>query len=234
MQVDICVVTRKNGNLPRGLENIPNIGNVLIETSTPLGEARRRAITRVKTEWFMFIDDDIILSPTTFTTLAKHMAHDIGAIQGDPEIIGLGSKWDESLSRYAHKDGVYYIKLGQGGNASILLMKAEAVRDWEPSRPDLSAYEDYELAQHVLKKGYHWVGVPVDAKHVRSWKKTAKSATWGAQGWKKSLRPTLSQRLKRVLTFAIAPFVMLKNFRDVRLFMYQCWVSFFVIVGLVT
>ena len=46
-KIDICVVTRGD-KMPKGLENIP-INKLIVETSKPLGEARRRAIAQVET-----------------------------------------------------------------------------------------------------------------------------------------------------------------------------------------
>ena len=68
MALDICLVTKNGVTSIKGLNSIPE-NRLIVETSTPLALARMRAIQRVKTEWFAFIDDDVEISVSWYKTL---------------------------------------------------------------------------------------------------------------------------------------------------------------------
>ena len=57
MKVDVVCVTKNK--LPnwwmKNLELVP-VNNLIIERSKPLGQARMKAIQKVTTDWFLFID----------------------------------------------------------------------------------------------------------------------------------------------------------------------------------
>ena len=56
-------------------------GNVKIITDkSSRGEARQRGIQEVETEWFMFVDSDVILCEDWFRKASIHIRKDVGAI----------------------------------------------------------------------------------------------------------------------------------------------------------
>jgi glycosyltransferase involved in cell wall biosynthesis len=55
---------------------------VLIQDSGTRGRARQIAIQRVETEWFMFVDSDVILCDDWFQKASKLMKADVGAVWG--------------------------------------------------------------------------------------------------------------------------------------------------------
>lgn len=180
--IDVCVVTLKNGCPAKGLEHIP-IQNLIIERSKPLGLARRRAIRKVKTEWFAFVDDDVEIDKSWFSTITRCIEDDVGAIQGILLVKGLGEKWDRSLNNREKR--IVELKKGERGFTHNTLIRTKCVKDWKPSRRDLSAFEDYEITQHILGKGYRWIRVPVESYHKQSWDKIKNNAIWATKGWKK-------------------------------------------------
>ena len=71
-QVDICIVTKTEKlpvNLRNAIDRLP-AHSVIVETSTPLGLARMRAIRRVSTEWFVFLDDWVLIDLLGFMVRA--------------------------------------------------------------------------------------------------------------------------------------------------------------------
>lgn len=180
------MVTKNKINTIKGIENIP-LNNLIIETSTPLALARMRAIQKVKTEWFAFVDDDVDINEAWFEKLEEHThGENIGAIQGMLLVKGLGEKWDQALNNVERQ--VHELKLGNRGLTHNTLMRTEIVKDWIPP-PNLSAYEDYLLTQHILKKGYRWINVPTKSYHKKTWKNVWKNAIWGTAS-RKELWPS--------------------------------------------
>ena len=58
-------------------------GNVIfIQEKGTRGSARQTAIQRVKSDWFMFVDSDVILSKNWFAEAEKLVKDDVGAIWG--------------------------------------------------------------------------------------------------------------------------------------------------------
>jgi len=181
-KIDVCIVSKTRVTGVKGLEYLP-IGNLIIETSRPLGLARMRAIQKVQTEWFAFIDDDVEIDEGWFGALTKYVQNDVGAVQGILQIKGLGEKWDNALN--TTKISPSELKKGERGFTHNVLIRTKCVTDWKPSRSDLSAFEDYEISQHILNKGYRWLRVPVESFHKLSWAKIWDNAIWAMQGWKK-------------------------------------------------
>jgi glycosyltransferase involved in cell wall biosynthesis len=58
-------------------------GNVRIITEkSSRGKARERGIREVETEWFMFVDSDVVLCKDWFKRATKYIEEDVGAIWG--------------------------------------------------------------------------------------------------------------------------------------------------------
>jgi hypothetical protein len=173
-EVDVVCVCREE---PKdswwdNIERVP-ARHVVLETSTPLSLARCRAIRRVKTPWFVFIDDDMRIGENWWSQ-AKDTLEQLtrrgfifGAIHGETRVSGLGS-YNEAISAIRLSKGSRTLEPGERGWTHNTLMLTEAVSDWVPNQK-LPAYEDYLLTQHVLSKGYVWYARPLDAVHHRTW-----------------------------------------------------------------
>jgi len=55
---------------------------VLIQERGTRGSARQKAMSRVKTDWFMFVDSDVFLCDDWFAKAKKQMKDNVGAIWG--------------------------------------------------------------------------------------------------------------------------------------------------------
>jgi glycosyltransferase involved in cell wall biosynthesis len=198
IDLDVCVVT-KEGFLPKGLEFVP-ANTIVIETSRPLAMARMRAIKKVQAEWFAFIDDDVEIKEGWFQHLWKFVEDDIGAIAGCMDEYGLGERWDRVKSEFRRKKSkIRFLKKEERGWTHNTLIRTKVVKDWKPSREDLEAFEDYELTQHIINKGYKWLSVPSFdfARHRKTWKSIWEKGKWTSNNFAKI--KSRRSRLKRAV-----------------------------------
>jgi len=191
-KIDVCCCTKEK-ELPewwyRQLKRIP-VNKLIIDRSVPLAVSRMNAIQKVETEWFAFIDDDVLVGENWFKEITSHIKPKVGAIAGREQIVGLGKKWDDELNAFRWSKGTRELKIGERGTTVNTLIRTDLVKDWKPSRPDLSAWEDYEITQHILKKGYKWLEVNAHATHYGwTWMILPGKTCWHAEGQKKIIPP---------------------------------------------
>jgi len=154
LKIDVCIPTK--------LRDIPQVvreaivreipyNRIILERTYPLSEARMRLIKKAKTEWFLFVDDDIILGKDWFKIVSRYMIKNVGAIEG----VDLG------------KINREYIEVGryERGLLCATLIRKDAVYDWKPRKGVETNFEDYDLTQHVIKKGFRWLRVNVPGTH---------------------------------------------------------------------
>lgn len=187
MKIDVCVVTKSRSNAKYIIDKFSRasfVNNIIIETSKPLGLARKRAIGKVTTEWFAFIDDDVVIPDPEkwFLEIKQHIAPGVGAIEGTDLLVGLGKKWDTSIKQFRLLGVKTPIKLSNStwtrGYTINTLIRTELVTDWTVSNNNLEAFEDLELTKHIQKKGYVWLKVGVTVLHLKTWKQFFKNSLW--------------------------------------------------------
>lgn len=209
-ELDVCLLTRHDPS-PDWLNRLSYLPlrKLIVETSSPLGLARMRAINKVETDWFVFIDDDVFLGPKWFNQLSKLASSDIGVVQGAMHNIGLGH-WDQIGNRPITP---YRLELGDRGFTHNTLIRTDLVRDWKPSHPELSAWEDYEITQHILRKGYDWIVGPVDAYHLRGFGKKWGNIVWATRGWRDVTNPSSYTIIREFLRHLLGiPYMCFKVF----------------------
>jgi hypothetical protein len=197
LKIDVVCVTKTAPSKAwlKNLDYIP-VNNLIIETSTPLSIARKNAIAKVETDWFLFLDDDAFLCADWFQKAQKFMRDDVGAIQGREWIYGLGSPTEKEINNFRWSKPDRELSLGKRGMTVDTLLKTSILRDWNPK--GVIAYEDYLLTQHVLRKGFKWLEVRLPCWHMRSWMKNFFGAKRDMQGLKKVMtgRETSIQMVK--------------------------------------
>lgn len=108
----------------------------------PLQVARREAIDRVETEWFLFLDDDVRIREPYLERLVDATAPLVGGVQGRKGDGGQNAKWVRWRS---HRAGTH-----------ATLLRRAAVSDVEfPG--ELMVFEDEYLRQTVEENGYLWI-----------------------------------------------------------------------------
>jgi glycosyltransferase involved in cell wall biosynthesis len=129
-------------------------GNVvLIRDKGTRGSARERAIREVKTDWFMFVDSDVILCDGWFGKAAKLIKDNVGAIWG-VEI------WSVLRNMRILKlfERVTMKIFEKRGGTHDLLVRREAVEGIRI--PDhLHTYEDSFIKSWICKSGYKVIPV---------------------------------------------------------------------------
>jgi glycosyltransferase involved in cell wall biosynthesis len=129
-------------------------GNViLIQEKGTRGSARQKAISNVKTDWFMFVDSDVILCRGWFAKAKKRIEDNVGAIWGmeiwsvlkNSKVLGLFQRVTMKIFE-------------ERGGTHDLLMRRKAVEDINiPFH--LHTYEDSYIKSWICKKGYNVIPV---------------------------------------------------------------------------
>jgi len=133
----------------------------IIQTNEPLSMARKLGIEKVETEYFMFIDDDVLITREYVETLFKVIERDdkIGAVHGyvfPRDLIQLMSKIYQN-----YPDEIVITREIMNclrGCTYATLIKTSIVKDWNPI--PINRLEDHLLLRHVVSKGYKWVILP--------------------------------------------------------------------------
>jgi glycosyltransferase involved in cell wall biosynthesis len=129
-------------------------GNViLVQDKGTRGAARQKAMSMVKTDWFMFVDSDVVLSENWFAEAEKHIKDDVGGIWGI-EIWSVlrRTKILKLFERFTLKI------FDKRGGTHDLLVRRKAVEDIQVPY-QLHTYEDAYIKSWICKKGYKVVAV---------------------------------------------------------------------------
>ncbi len=127
-------------------------GNViLLRAKGTRGKARQKAIETVTTEWFVFVDSDVVLCNGWFEKAKKLIKKDVGAIWG----IEVWSVLRNSALLKLFERITMKI-FGKRGGTHDLLVRREAVQDIQiPS--NLHVYEDAYIKSWICGKGFNVV-----------------------------------------------------------------------------
>ena len=114
----------------------------VIRSNALRGKAREIGIRNVETEWFAFVDSDIVLCENWFNGLMKYARSQVGGIEG--RVKRVSERRPSSVKRYAR------------AKTHCTLIRTEAVKNIRiPS--DLNQMEDQFIRKYVEKQGYKWV-----------------------------------------------------------------------------
>jgi len=121
---------------------------VVLKEKGTRGTARQRAIEAVTTEWFMFVDSDVVLCKGWFEKARRHIKDKVGAIWGI-EI------WSIVKSMIVLK---IFLRVtmkifGKRGGTHDLLVRRQAVKDIHIPA-NLHVYEDAYIKSWISRKGY--------------------------------------------------------------------------------
>lgn len=129
-------------------------GNVIfVQEKGTRGSARQTAIQMVKSDWFIFVDSDVILSKNWFAEAKKLVDDDVGAVWGI-EIWSVlkGTKILRLFERVTLKI------FDKRGGTHDLLVRRKTVEDIKIPY-QLHTYEDGYIKDWIDKKGYKVLGV---------------------------------------------------------------------------
>ena len=126
---------------------------IFVQEKGTRGSARQTAIGLVKTDWFVFVDSDVILSNNWFAHAEKQVNDKVGGVWGieiwsvlkDTKIIGLFER--VTLKIFEKRGGTH-----------DLLVRTKTVEDIKIPF-ELHTYEDGFIKDWIEKKGYKVLGV---------------------------------------------------------------------------
>ena len=113
--------------------------------------ARQRGIRNVETEWFMFVDSDVILCQDWFKRAIKHIndVDDVGAVFGlNVDAPNVKSPIMLRMLMHTAKEAFEF----RGGTHDTLILR-DLVKDIKIPE-DLCVYEDKYIIDWIRKKGY--------------------------------------------------------------------------------
>jgi glycosyltransferase involved in cell wall biosynthesis len=124
-------------------------GNVkIIAEKSSRGKARERGIREVETEWFMFVDSDVILCKDWFKKATRHIEEDVGAIWGIDIPGDVKNKFMKKMLQW-FEARTFDIR----GGCHDILIRYDAVKDIKiPS--ELHTLEDAYIKEWILAKNY--------------------------------------------------------------------------------
>ena len=126
---------------------------IFVQEKGTRGSARQTAIGLVKTDWFVFVDSDVILSNNWFAKAEKQVNDKVGGVWGieiwsvlkDSKIISLFER--VTLKIFEKRGGTH-----------DLLVRTKTVEDINIPF-ELHTYEDGYIKDWIEKKGYRVLGV---------------------------------------------------------------------------
>jgi len=126
-------------------------GNIkVVSVNGSRAKAREKAVQQVSTEWFMFVDSDVILSKNWFKKAEKHIKPEVGAI------------WGVNIDVIPNVKEKHFIKIQRliahqcfnlRGGTHDTLIRREAVQNIRIPE-QLHVYEDTYLINWIKEKGY--------------------------------------------------------------------------------
>jgi glycosyltransferase involved in cell wall biosynthesis len=124
-------------------------GNIKIITEkSSRGKARERGIREVETEWFMFVDSDVILCKDWFKKTSRYIREDVGAIWGVDIPGDVKSQFMKKMLQWIEAR-TFDIR----GGCHDILIRYDAVKDIKiPS--ELHTLEDAFIKEWILAKNY--------------------------------------------------------------------------------
>jgi glycosyltransferase involved in cell wall biosynthesis len=140
-------------------------GNILLfQTDGSRAKARTEGISHVRTDWFLFVDSDVVLCKEWFKKVKVDMASGVGAVWG-LNIDVIPNVDDKRIIRLQSIIARECFKFRGGTHDTIILRKAvEGIRIPEY----LHTYEDSYIAQFIQKQGYKVsVGTQIYCLHYK-------------------------------------------------------------------
>jgi glycosyltransferase involved in cell wall biosynthesis len=128
-------------------------------------KARTEGIRQVTSEWFMFLDSDVLLCPDWFCNVQADLADGIGAVWGlnIDMLPNVKNKRILSLQKLVAKQAFYL----RGGTHDTLILH-KAVEDINIPE-HLHTYEDAYLMQYIKQRGYKTqVGTNIYCHHYKA------------------------------------------------------------------
>ncbi len=124
-------------------------GNVvLIRDNGTRGSARLKGIRAVETDWFVFVDSDVVLCDGWYEKAEKYVENDVGAVWGTEVWAGILHPNVLKLFLMTTRR-IFELR----GGTHDLLVRFEAVKDIDIPK-NLHVFEDAHIKDWITRKGY--------------------------------------------------------------------------------
>jgi len=143
------------------LKRYPRV-EIIYDTEGTRATAREIGIKCVETEWFLFLDSDVVLCKSWQRIAEKYIRDDVGAIQGydvpvrSPEVEDYYYAITKLRRLFRREENI----LSWRGFTGDVLIRTELVKDLKIPKY-LHVFEDYYIKRHIERKGFKWV-IPRD------------------------------------------------------------------------
>jgi glycosyltransferase involved in cell wall biosynthesis len=173
IKIDVCIITKDKKELDTEKMNLSilPINNILISDLPGRARARTDLIKKVKTPYFIFLDDDVRINEDWWNKIRQY-------IDGDPEMAKLGCEarrigavqgFGFPKSKIMKYMRLFLLKIRgkkyQRGFTSNTLIRTEAVKGVKLN--DENRFEDIQLQEHILSKGYEWIFINAYCMHMK-------------------------------------------------------------------
>ncbi|MDG6920178.1 MAG: glycosyltransferase family 2 protein [Nitrososphaerota archaeon] len=164
LRIDVCVPSLRPlpGEFTRHLEEVIPVNRIVVDSTKGRGRSRQKLVDQVETEFFAFIDTDVILMPNWFGDVTSAMTDRTGAVEGRQSADTGNRDADHVLSAM----GSLNRALGREGPLDTIdraftgatLVRTAAVRGIR--FPNIHYYEDEYMRLYIEKNGYKWIRTP--------------------------------------------------------------------------
>lgn len=147
-----CLILVDSSSSDGTIDLVKKYGNKVkvSEESCLRGKAREIGIKKVETEWFAFIDSDVILAENWFSKIKRYIEPRVGAIEGNVKTEEGRIQTIGPLHAFIPISRAY---------TNCTLIRTSSVKDIEiPS--EMSVFEDQFIRKFVESKGFEWLKVP--------------------------------------------------------------------------
>ena len=103
------------------------------------------------------------------------------------------------------------------------------VKDWVPSY-GINCYEDLDLGNHIIYKGYKVLFIPSTAIHYKGWGGLKRSALWAGYRWVEGYQN--SNKIREYIRRIFAPFLVV-ILRGIPVSIYVFYRNFWFIIGMI-
>jgi len=158
MRIDVCVPTlsEPQAEFEEMIRTTIPTNSIIYSWAKPLSAARQEMIDKVTTEFFAFVDTDVILLPNWFSQVTKLLDDHTGAVEGywiytAPEVELYQNAMRDLARLLGRRSANERLVRAFTGDT---LIRTKAVRGIRI--PPLQVYEDEYIRKYVEERGYAW------------------------------------------------------------------------------
>jgi len=153
----IVVDAYSTDNTAKILEAYPDVK--FIQMDGTRGLAREIGIKEVESDWFAFVDSDVILCKDWYRRIIRNIKDDVGAVWGVAIPIAPKDRMRcQAMSRF-YRRPLKETMMMEGKRRGMLhdtIIRSELVKDLKIPR-HLHVLEDQYIKQKILREGFTWV-----------------------------------------------------------------------------